>query len=161
RGALAHRPDLLILGPRNPEIPTRDVVVFHQHRPVLAAQLDAPRPARPRGGGAFDAAERAAAELQRRDAGVLGFDAVHALRAPREYLDRHAGKPLQQVHAVDGLVDDDAAAVLGELALPAGVVLAGAVPLHVAARQHHAAEAAGVDGGLHLARRIAESRLED
>ena len=87
--------------------------------------------------------------------------AMHALRAPGEHLHRHAGEPLQQVHAVDGLVDDDAAAVLGEPALPARVVLGGAIPLHVAARQHHAAEAPGIDGRLDLPRRIAKTRLED
>ncbi len=87
--------------------------------------------------------------------------AVHALRGPREHLDRHAGKPLQQIDAMDRLVDDRAAAILGKLALPARVVVLRAVPFHVAAREHHAAETARVDRGLQLPRAIAETCLED
>src|SRR6185503_9854641 len=82
RGALAHGADLRILGLLDAEIPARDVVVFHDDGAILAADLDAARPARPGGGGAFDGAERAARELQRGDAGVLGFDPMHALRGP-------------------------------------------------------------------------------
>ena len=63
----------------------------------------------------LDRAERAAAEFQRGDRGVFGFDLVHALRGPREHFHRHAGEPLQQVDSVDGLVDDRAAAVFGKI----------------------------------------------
>ena len=62
---------------------------------------------------------------------------------------------------MDGLVDDGAAAVFGDLALPARVVLGGAIPLHVAAGEHHAAESPGIDRRLERARRIAKARLED
>ena len=86
---------------------------------------------------------------------------VHALRGPGEHFHRHAGEPLQQVDTVNGLVDDRAAAVLGDLALPAGVVLGGAIPLHVATREHHAAETSGVDRRLERTRGIAETRLEN
>jgi hypothetical protein len=86
---------------------------------------------------------------------------VYAPRGPRKDFHRHAGKPLQQINTMDGLVDERATAVFGQLALPARVVLLRAIPLHVAARQHHAPETVGVDRGLELPRAVTESRLED
>ena len=119
------------------------------------------KPGHKRGAG-LDRAEGAAGELQRGHRGVFGLDTrVHALRGPREHFHRHAGEPLQQVDAVNRLVDDRAAAILGDLSLPAGVVLGGAIPLHVATREHHAPEAPRIDRGLELPRRIAEARLEN
>jgi hypothetical protein len=62
---------------------------------------------------------------------------------------------------VDGLVHDGAAAIQGQGALPAGVILPGPVPLHVGAAQHEPAKPPGVEGGLEGARPGAEPGLED
>jgi hypothetical protein len=52
-------------------------------------------------------------------------------------------------------------AVEDERAAVTGVILRRAVPLHVGAGQHEAAEATGIEGGLHRAGAITEAALKD
>ena len=80
--------------------------------------------------------------------------------APKDF-DGHAGKPLEEIEAVDGLVHGRTAAVERERAFPPLVVIRSAIPLHVGAREHEAAESSGIQRGFDELRAVAETRLKD
>ena len=117
---------------------------------------------RARRGGRLDDAERAVAEFQRRDRGVLGLDLRQRRDRAGMNADDVAEEPFQHVDVVAGLVGQHAA-VIGPGAAPGVLVVIGlvAAPAHPHRAENEPAEAAGVQRLARLHHRNVEAVLLD
>jgi len=97
-----------------------------------AGNFDAARIAGIGGGGGVENAQSTAGEFEDGGGGVFGFDLVELGGGAGLHANDIAEQPEEQIHGVNALIDQRAAAVESERAAPAraGVVLGRAIPLH-------------------------------
>jgi len=146
-----------------PQVPAGDAVVLDVQRAVGAADRDAARITGPCGRRRREGAERARGERHRGEEGVLDLDRMQGGGRARLDVLHVAEQEEQQVHGVDALVHQRAAAIERRRAAPRGarVVLGRAPPREPRVDQQHAAEAAGRDAVARLDERGRAAVLEE
>ena len=138
------------------------LALTEDQRAAVAVELDTFGKAGIGRGAGHERANRPTLKLDRGDGEVLALDGVNGGRGTRTEALHRAGQPLQQVDAVDRLVDQHRAALAGQRAAPGASRVVGrlAPPLGVAIGQENPAELAFVEVALDLARQRHEAHLE-